>query len=225
MTTRTLRSRMPESPTLKGFIMKRATSGVWRMGTAVMAIPVFFALAAGAIQPAGAAAPARSEAAEMWRPTACPPPAERGSGPSSLKVTGPCAFEYKGVAECESAHDDFMVTVARKAKNGAELMLHINVERYIGPGKYKSPNDVFVGLKDGTKIYRWFSNDFEVTVGPQSRSVTLRDVRLAPELVLVGCTGPQTNYQCDGRGDEPMHMKTAATVSGTIYCKVRAAKN
>src|SRR5688572_2071171 len=59
----------------------------------------------------------------------------------------------------------------------------------------------FLSLKDGEKIYRWWSNSHEVTVGPESKFVTLHNVRLEPELVLVGCTGPQTNYQCDGRGD------------------------
>ena len=45
------------------------------------------------------------------------------------------------------------------------------------------------------------------------------EAHLEPELVLVGCTGPQTNYQCDGRSEnEPKHMETITTVSGTIYC-------
>jgi len=34
----------------------------------------------------------------------------RGSGPSSIKVTGPCAFEYKGQAECDAEYDDFVYT-------------------------------------------------------------------------------------------------------------------
>jgi hypothetical protein len=103
-------------------------------------------------------------------------------------------------------------------------MLFVNVERFVGPGVYKPPNDVFVSLKDGTNIYRWWTNGFEVTVGPGSRYVTLRDVRLDPELLLVGCTGPQTNYQCDGRGDEPRLMETVSTVTGTIYCKAGDVK-
>jgi hypothetical protein len=120
--------------------------------------------------------------------------------------------------------DDFTITVTRKAKDGAEVVLFLNVERYVGPGQYKPPNDIFVGLKVGTKMYRWWSNAFDVTVGPESKSVTLHNVYLQPELVLVGCEGPQTNYQCDGRGDEPEHMKTFAYVSGTIYCKAGVAK-
>ena len=114
--------------------------------------------------------------------------------------------------------------MVRKAKNAAEVMLYVNVERYVGPGHYKAPNDIFVSVKDGSTIYKWLSNTIQVTVGPGSKYVTLRDVRLDPELVLIGCTGPQNNYQCDGRGDQPKHMETITIVSGTIYCKARAAK-
>jgi hypothetical protein len=167
----------------------------------------------------GALAPASAAAAAGWRPAGCPALGGPGQGPSSLKVTGPCAFEYKGEADCEAVGDDLLVTLTRPAKGGAELMFHVNVERYVGPGKYKPPNDVFVSLKDGSKIYRWWTNEYEVTVGPKSKFVTLRNVQLEPELVLVGCTGPQTNYQCDGRGDEPDHMGTLSSATGTIYCK------
>lgn len=154
-----------------------------------------------------------------WHPPACPPPAQSDSGKSNIKVTGPCAFESKAEAECEILADDMQVILTRKAKNNAELMLYINVERYVGPGTYKAPNDMFVSLMDGEKIYRWWSNRFVATVGPESTSVTVKDVELEPELLLVGCTGPQTNYQCDGRGDEPKLMATSASVSGTIVCK------
>jgi len=199
---------------------KRMTMGVWRIRWTAIAISVWLAVAADMLSPVYAASPAPRPAAGNWRPPGCPPPATPGNGPSSLKVTGPCAFEHKGEAECEAEFDDLLITVVRKAKNAAELMLYINVERYVGAGNYKAPNDMFVSLKDGAKIYRWYSNDFEVTVGPQSKYVTVRDVRLEPELVLVGCTGPQTNYQCDGRSEnEPKHMETITTVSGTIYCR------
>ena len=180
---------------------------------------VCLAWAAGAL-PFADAAP--TVTAGPWRPAACPPLAERGSGPSNLKVKGPCGFEFRGLATCEKEGDDLLVSVVRDAKNAAEVMLYINVERYVGPGTYKPPNDIWVSLKDGPTIYRWLNNSFEVTVGPGSKYVTLREVRLDPELVLVGCTGPQTNYQCDGRGDEPRHMQTVTTVAGTVYCKAAA---
>jgi hypothetical protein len=167
-----------------------------------------------------APAPADSK----WRPAGCPPLPETGTGQSNVKVTGPCGFDHKGDAECEAAGDDLLVTVVRKGRNDSELMLFVNVERYVGPGKYRAPNDLFVSLKEGSKIYRWYSNRFVATVGPESKSVTVTDVRLEPQLLLVGCTGPQTNYQCDGRGDEPRLMETFTTVTGTIACKPAVAK-
>ena len=215
--------RVPESPTSKGFSMKKATTGVRRAGRAALAIPVCLALAAGAMQSAYAAAPPPPAAAGKWRPAACPPLGGPGSGPSTLKVKGPCAFEHRAEADCEYTGDDFYVTVVRKARNGAELVFHVNVERYVGPGKYKAPNDVLVSLKDGSKIYRWWTNEFGVTVGPGSRYVSLHEVRLEPELVLIGCTGPQMNFQCDGRGDEPKHMETITIATGAIYCKAGGA--
>jgi hypothetical protein len=136
-------------------------------------------------------------------------------------VTGPCGFEHKGDAECEALADDFLVTVVRKGRRNAEVMLYVNVERYVGPGVYKAPNDMFDGVKDGSTIYRWLSNDFEVTAG--SKSITFRDVRLEPELPLLGCTGPQTNFQCDERGDDPKHMASLTIASGTIACRPGAS--
>ena len=168
-------------------------------------------------RPVLAAAPARSAGA--WHPAACPPPPDGGKGPSKMKITGPCAVDITGEALCEAEFDDMTAIVTRKAKNGAELMLFINVERYAGAGTYKAPNDIFVGLKDKTTMYRWASNDFEATIGPGSRFVTLNNVKLEPELPLIKCTGPQTNYQCDDRGNDPGHMASITTVSGTLYCK------
>lgn len=46
-------------------------------------------------------------AGKTWTPAACPPPPEATRGPSSLKITGPCAFEHRGIAECEIANDDY----------------------------------------------------------------------------------------------------------------------
>ena len=55
--------RVPESPTSKGFIMNKATTGVRRAGTAAMVIPVCIAVAIGAMQSTYAAAPPRPAAA------------------------------------------------------------------------------------------------------------------------------------------------------------------
>ncbi len=150
----------------------------------------------------------------------CPPPPETKKGPSSITATGPCAFELTGEATCSAEYDDLLLEVARPgAKKGTELMFFINVERYVGPKLYKPPNDMWVSLKDGAKMYRWSTNQYEATVGPGSKYVTFKDVRLEAEPILTGCVGPQTNYQCDGRDEDNRFMTTTAIVSGTIYCK------
>lgn len=91
---------------------------------------------------------------------------------------------------CDAEGDDFLVTAVRAGKDSAELILYLNVERFVGPRTYKPPNDMYVSLKVGSKIYRWSTNEYEATVGPGSKSVTFKDVRLEAEPVLIGCTGP-----------------------------------
>ena len=199
--------------------MRKTTTSMRRARIAALAISACIAAAFATIESAQSQTAAAPAADGKKPPTGCPPLPETGTGPSSIKVTGPCAFEHKGEADCEAPGDDFLVTVTRKGRNGTEVMFYINVERYVGPGKYRAPNDIWVSLKEGSNIYRWYARDFVATVGPDSRSVTVKDVRLAPELLLVGCTGPQTNFQCDGRGDDPKHMETLTTVTGTIMCK------
>jgi hypothetical protein len=103
---------------------------------------------------------------------------QRGAGPSKVKVSGPCGFDHTGEADCEADGDDFYVMVTRKTKSGAEVMLFVNVERFVGPGRYKAPNDIFVSLMDGNKIYRWWSNQSEVVVGAGSRYVTFTKTQL-----------------------------------------------
>ena len=191
---------------------------------AAIMLVVFLTLSAH--PPAAAAPPATpapQPAAGSWRPDACPPP-PAGSGPSTIKVTGPCALEHKGAVECNTESDDMQMIAVRRARKGAELMLYVNVERYVGAGRYKPPNDLYVSIKDGNKIYRWSANDFHVTVGPGSKYVELDNVLLEPELPLTGCTGPQWNYQCDGRLDVPEHMATRSTISGKLYCKAGGPK-
>jgi len=206
--------------------MKENTNWVRRTTPAILALTVCLVAALGAMHSADAATPDAPKAAGKWVPPGCPPLAEQGTGPSKIKVTGPCAFEHKGKADCDAEGDDMYLTVARKGRNGSEVMLFVNVERYVGPGEYKAPNDVWVSLKTGDKIYRWWSNKLAVTVGPDSKYVTVNNALLDPELMLIGCTGPQTNYQCDGRSiDETQHMQTATTVTGTIYCKFDKKKN
>ena len=188
------------------------------------ALALGLALAIAVAHSMASAASGQAPADPAWHPPGCPPPAETTRGPSSITVTGPCAFEHTGEAECEWEGDDFPVTATRKAKNSAEIVLFVNVERFVGPRTYKPPNDLYVSLKVGSKIYRWSTNNYEATVGPGSKFVTFKDVKLEAEPVLVGCTGPQTNYQCDGRGDDPKHEASMSVVSGTIYCKAARAK-
>ena len=89
--------------------------------------------------------PAQSAASEP-RPNGCPPPPEDSSGPSTLTVSGPCAFEHKGIANCEWHADDFYLSMTRKAAQGATLTVYINVEGYDGPGQYKSAQ-MFIGVQ------------------------------------------------------------------------------
>ena len=122
---------------------------------------------------AAVAAPPAAPSAKTWRPAACPPPPSADKGSSRLAVTGPCGLDFTGDAECDTEFDDMMLIARRKAKNGAELVIYINVERYVGAGHYKAPNDIYVSVKDKGTIYRWSTNDFEATIGPGSRFLSL----------------------------------------------------
>src|SRR5262249_54565932 len=165
--------------------------------------------------PRGAAGTPRTT---QWRPEACPPPPEESSGPSSLVATGPCTFRHKGAASCESLGDDFYISFSRKALGAATLMVYINVEQYKGPGSYTRA-EMFVGVQDKTSIYRWSSDTVNITVGPNEEFATLPTTRLEAEPVLVECTGPMTNFQCNGRGDAEGLEGTIAVLSGTLRCE------
>jgi hypothetical protein len=153
---------------------------------------------------------------EPWR-KACPPPAEASRGPSTFKATGPCAFEHTGTFACEGLADDFYVSTTRKAANGATLTVYINVEKYHGPGDYTAAQ-MWIGVQDKTFIYRWSSDNLDITVGPGEAYAVLPSSKLDAEPVLVDCTGPMTNYQCSGRGESELFLATAEVVSGTLRC-------
>ena len=170
--------------------------------------------AAAPLSGAAAAAPRAAE----WRPNGCPPPPGSSAGPSSLAVAGPCAFEHRDTASCESLFDDFLVTMTRKGAQGATLMVFINVEGYHGPDSYTAAQ-MFVGLQDKTSIYRWSSEDVNITVGEGEKFTLLPPTRLAAEPVLVNCTGPMNNFQCEGRGDAEAFERTITTVSGRLQCE------
>ena len=186
----------------------------------VAALLLSVVAAAGAAAPGkGAAKPAGDAATKAWHPPGCPAGAGGPKGQTKMKIGGPCEADWTTDADCENEIDDLTFTARRKVKDGAEMIVYINVERYAGAGRYKPPNDVYVSVMKDKTIWRWSSNDFEATIGPGSKYVEVTNVRLEPELLLVGCSGPQTNYQCDGRGDDPKHMAAITTLSGTLYCK------
>ena len=173
------------------------------------------AAAGSVVTPPGAGGPPRIGG---WRTEACPPPPEGSPGPSSLSVTGPCAFQHRGAVTCEALADDFYISMSRKALRGATLMVYINVENYKGPGSYTDAQ-IFVGVQDKTSIYRWSSDTLAITVGPDEEFAVLPTTRLDAEPVLIGCTGPMTNFQCGGRGDAAGFESTTEVVSGTLRCE------
>ena len=158
-----------------------------------------------------------------WHPDFCPPPAEGSEGPSTFSVSGPCEFEHHGAVSCESVGDDFIVALTRKARNGATLVVYLNVEQYHGPGTYDG-GQMFVAVEGGSTIYRWSSDAVKTTVGPGEAFAELHETRLEGEAMLLGCTsliGPSTNYQyqCDSTRDAPLAIdKTVEIVSGKLQC-------
>jgi hypothetical protein len=155
----------------------------------------------------------------------CPPPPEQQSvGPSSLTATGPCAFEQRAAATCESSIDDFVVALTRKANNGATLVLHVNFEHYHGPGTYDDAR-MFVAVQDGKSLSRWSNDRARITVGPDEAFVVLPDTRLAAEPMFVDCSrviGPDTNYQpnCAGQTSAKTPLEgTIEVVSGKLQCE------
>lgn len=170
--------------------------------------------------PASTAASAPSTASKSaapWRPVGCPPPLETARGQSTFSVTGPCEFEHHGEVACEAAGDDFLVTMSRPGARGSTVMVFINVEKYKGPGDYDGAQ-MFLGVQDKKNIYRWSSEELKITVGEGERFTTLPRTPLPAEPVLVECTGPMTNYQCAGRGEDAAMEATVAVVSGTLQC-------
>ena len=189
-------------------------------------ILVFSGLVAATLNPIGSNVANAAEAAAKseWRPASCPFPPGPSSGPSSIAVTGPCAFEHKGTATCEAKSDDYNVIFSRNAKGaGNTALLRISVEDYSGAGRYKN-NEILLSVYDKTKMYRWTTEKAEITIGPDSEYLIVHDAKLEPEPVLVDCTGPHTNYNCRTRGDEPQLLKTFPVVSGKIVCEPAEAK-
>jgi len=108
--------------------------------------------------------------------------------------------------------------MTRKAARGSTLMIYINVENYRGPGDYKRAQ-VFLSVQDKKNIYRWSTDAAAITVGPDQQFAVLPTTRLDAEPLLVDCTGPMDNYQCEGRSEMRELLATAQVVSGTLQCE------
>ena len=186
-------------------------------------VPVVAAEAPRMVQKAARAVPRaepaaiESAASNEWRPQGCPPPPEEGQGASSLNVSGPCAFKHRGTFSCEAIHDDFYISMTRQAAHGSTLTVFINVEKFKGAGTYQNA-EMFLGVQDKSSIYRWSSQEVQLTVGPDAQYVVLPTTRLAAEPVLVDCSGPMTNYQCSGRGELEALLGTTEVVAGKMQC-------
>ena len=169
-------------------------------------------------QPAKSAVPAAARA-EPFHLSACPPPPEESDGPSSLDADGTCAFQHHNPVGCESLGDDFIVVASRKAGD-ATLMVYINVEKYAGPGPYTEAQ-MFIGVQDKLNIWRWSSDDVNITVGGGEKFVDLPPTRLDAEPMRTNCTGPMTNFQCEAIGESPGFEHTFEMVSGKLQCEAK----
>ena len=132
-------------------------------------------------------------------PEFCPPP-EDAPGPGSFVAKGPCEFQHRAPIHCDSSGDDFIVAVPRQAKNGAMLVIYLNVEHNRGPGVYDGAQ-LFVAAESGSIIYRWSSDAVRATVGPGEAFVILPKTQLDQEPMRVECSrliAPDSNYtyQC-----------------------------
>jgi hypothetical protein len=173
--------------------------------------------------PAGApgGSAAQSAPPAEFRLEGCPPLAENGAAGSNFTVDGPCAFRQRGAVSCEALADDFIIVATRKARNGGTVMIYVNVEQYAGPGSYKQAQ-MFVGVQDKVNIWRWSSDAVDITVGAKEAFAEVPATRLEAEPVLINCTGPMTNYQCEGRDDQPAFERTVETASGRLQCEPRS---
>jgi hypothetical protein len=155
-------------------------------------------------------------------PEFCPPP-EDSPGPGSFVAKGPCEFQQRAPVSCEATGDDLIVAVPRKAKNGATLVIYLNVEHYRGPGVYDGAQ-IFVAVESGEIIYRWSSDEVRATVGPDEAFVALSRTQLDQEPVRVACSrliNSESNYtyQCAATADA---IESAAEiVSGKLQCRGR----
>lgn len=155
-------------------------------------------------------------------PDYCPPPQD-SPGPGNFAATGPCEFQQHARVHCESTGDDLIVPISRKAKNGATLVIYLNVEHYHGPGVYEDAQ-LFVAVESGTIIYRWSNDQVRAVVGPDETFVVLPKTSLDQEPMRMECSrliGPESNYtyQCAASsGANIAFDSTAEIVAGKLQC-------
>ncbi len=158
------------------------------------------------------------------------PPAEDSSGPGAFGAKGACQFQRREPVNCEALADDFIVAVTQKAKNGALLVIYLNVEHYHGPGVYDAAQ-LFLAVEGGDSIYRWSNDNMRATVGPAEAFVTLPETQLAQEPMHVVCSrliGPESNYtyQCAASSRvNPGIDGVPEIVSGRLQCGSRAERS
>jgi hypothetical protein len=214
----------PATAEAQGAGSAAATGSVSTGDAATRTKPVPAARANPATAPAkkGAAQPSGSK---EWHPDVCPIPPEGARGPSSLEVTGPCAFRHSGTFTCEARGDDFYISATRKAARGSTLMVYINVERFKGPGEYKDAQ-MFVSVYEKRNIYRWSNDSVRLTVADDLGFAVLPTTRLEAEpLLLVDCTGPMNNFFCASAAEHPAYTVTAVVAAGKLKCAPGARKS
>lgn len=118
-------------------------------------------------------------------------PVPEASGPSSLVVTGACAFEQRQGATCVITDDDVLMKVLRPMANDGQLMIFVTVEEY-GSTIGRTTAEVVVGVEHAQGLFRWSTDRAKVT-GSDQQFVRLDETRLAPvpplkeqELVVSG---------------------------------------
>lgn len=139
----------------------------------------------------------------QWRPNLCPPPPEPKRGAGTFVAKGACNFEHHGTVDCTALGDDFIFSTSRPARQGATLIIYVNVEGYHGPNNYDYAQ-MLVTVQDFKGWYRWRSFTLSVTVGEGEKFVNLQPTRLDP-LLTAGAT--------------------EINIAGKLWCRPSADKN
>ena len=113
--------------------------------------------------------------------------------------------------------------ISRQAKNGATLVIYLNVEHYHGPSVYEDVQ-LFIAVESGTIIYRWSNDPVHAVVGPDETFGVLAKTRLDPEPMRLECSrliGPESNYTYQYAASSGANMtfdNAAEIVAGKLQC-------